>query len=302
MMNRNSFLKATLCSLAALASFGQTVDHANNIGIIRAFAMNSSGLAEIVPDADIEENLEGLRGCLDNAGDACPDGRRITSLLRQAPGRVPVLIRVEGDAPAEELTVVVNGEEVYRGSDVSLPAEVPVTNTEDDGIIHVTARVGGADEHRQYQIGAGREADSTAFKMLASTRPTASIFRFFANVPEEGVWEVIPGSNTGGRLIPTATRCILALPVSSCPLQWRVFGYTDRASRGDQVMTHVNYQGAAQRLGVIINGRVRGQWFNVPIPIIVPQNVSLNPADDNIFAFAQINGVYVERRLPVGRR
>lgn len=301
-MNRNSFLKATLCSLVALASFGQTGGSHNSIGRIRAFAMNSTGLAEIVPDADIEQNLEGFRGCLDNAGDACPDGRRITSLMRQAPGRTPVLIRVEGDAPAEELTVLVNGEEIYRGSDVVLPAEVPVTNTEDDGVLHVTARLGGRDEHREYRIGEGREANATPLKMLASTRPTASIFRFFANVREEGVWEVIPGSNTGGRLIPTATRCILALPVSSCPIQWRVFGYTDRASRGDQVITHVNYQGAAQRLGVIINGRVWGQWFNVPIPIIVPQNVSLNPADDNIFAFAQINGVYVERRLPVGRR
>ena len=51
-----------------------------------------------------------------------------------------------------------------------------------------------------------------------------------------------------------------------------------------------------------MNGQVRAQVPNLPLPLLFLKPVSLNPNDDNIYAFATINGVYYEKRVPVGTR
>jgi len=41
--------------------------------------------------------------------------------------------------------------------------------------------------------------------------------------------------------------------------------------------------GTASQVGVTISGVVRKQWFNVPLPVPIPQTVSLSPSADNVY-------------------
>ncbi len=289
-----NFVKLIAASALSLASL-QAADRLS----IRAFETRPAGLAEIVRDAEVDATLEGVRGCAD-AGPACADHRRILTLAKTAQAGAPLLLRLEGEGAVDEATVVLNGREVFHEEKLTLPVEIPVLAGEEDGVLHVTARVGVAQTHESYPIVSAASGKGVKF---AAATATSAMFRFFTNVPEEGFWEVITGSNTGGRLIFTRSSCVVAtIPVAQCPVLLQSFGYTDRSARGELLVTFVDYAGTLSSVGWIVNGRVRFQFNNVNAPGLIPQNVSTNPNDDNMYAFAIVNGKYIERRLPLGRR
>jgi hypothetical protein len=268
---------------------------------IRILVQESKGLMEVLPTAETEGIVEGDRGCAAaSAVEECHPSRRIVAMSRTAPTGKPITIYVDGGGEVASLRAVVNGEQVADREQVQLPAEIVLDPVFQEGAIHVQA----GEQHLVVLV--QEPENSSGAKVAAAVRAatvSSNIFRFFNRIPEEELWQVIPGSATGGRLIQQPLRCVLpGVPVGSCPWPLIFHGYTDRAQRGDEVLTHVNFAGVAQRLGVIINGRVRGQWTNVALPVLVPQTVSLSPLDDNIYAFAVINGQYVQLRLPVGRR
>ncbi len=106
-------------------------------------------------------------------------------------------------------------------------------------------------------------------------------------------YEVLEGSRTGGQYVRQNRGYVGGVEIS---------GYTDRVSRGETILTFINGKGKADFAGVKINGRVRIQVPNLPLPIWVPQRVSVNPNDDNIYAFVRQGAYYDEKRVPVGTR
>lgn len=288
-------------ALACLATVGAQESPKTDSITIRAFTQSWNQNLEIQPTLESDGIVSAPLGCLDNTQSDCPPHLAVSGITRSAVMGTRLAVRVEGKGNAEAVRVVVNGNEVAVKEGVALPLAFQDIELPDAGVVHVFATTEAGVYDMTFPI--DEPGASKSQHRSATTIVSSSIFRFITEVAEEGNWEVLTGSGTGGRLVTTSRRCFEpALPLQFCPIQWIYFGYTDRAKRGEVVRTRVEFSGQASQLGVIINGRVRGQWSNVPLPVIVPQTVSLSPTDDNIYVFAIINGKYVERRLPVGTR
>ena len=227
----------------------------------------------------------------------CPSQALVGKISQTASVHDVVRVRIEGQGDLSSVVVHRNAHQIFDFEHVTLPFEFLVGASGEEGSLRVTIET----RNGQY-----RDAALTVVAAAKGGSPaqlSASNFRFFTNVAEEGNWEVITGLGNGGRLLRTSNQCMLPwLSLQACPANLILFGITDRARRGESVNTLVNAQGTATRLGVMINGRLRGEWQNVGLPTLVPQRVSLNPMDDNVIVFAVVNGIYVERRLPIGTR
>jgi hypothetical protein len=133
----------------------------------------------------------------------------------------------------------------------------------------------------------------------AATEMKAAEVRFF--VPQSsGLFEV--KGSTGGRFITAPTSEFIQVPGRG-PV--RVVGYTDRAQRGETVVTQVRGSGSAT---ICVTRTFGGRTSNlvgpiqVTLPIVVGTLVSPNANDDNITVCVTQNGAMTCRRLPVGTR
>jgi hypothetical protein len=148
------------------------------------------------------------------------------------------------------------------------------------------------------------EPEQDAFSPTLSANATTPVrpeFRLFV-VQRDGLYEILAQS-TGGRFVKGNRACAAVLARGqSCPTGRRVVGRTDRAQRGETVATFVTGAGVADSLGVTVLGNTRGSWARTPLPVFIPQMVSLNPLDDNIGVFVAQGAVRVDRRIPVGTR
>lgn len=133
----------------------------------------------------------------------------------------------------------------------------------------------------------------------AATEVKAAEIRFFVS-QSSGLFE-IKGS-TGGRFITSPTSEHISVPGRGSV---RVVGYTDRAQRGETVVTQVRGSGSA----IICVTRTSGGRttnlvgpIHVTLPIVVGTLVSPNANDDNITVVVNQNGAVTSRRLPVGTR
>ncbi len=264
---------------------------------IRIAVENTGGLQELLPDLEGDAPPAGNRGCL-AGGTQCAEGDQIRGAAAAVMPGSPMRVGIAGEGTATRIAIVFQGEEILVRENEQLPAHFAIPTVGAPGRLHVSVEMEGTVTEKSVLV--GEAPAKPAFHRDTTSSPS---IRFFVNVAEEGNWEVITGSGTGGRLVPTRTYCMIpGLTVDRCPIQYRVFGYTDRARRGEQVWTLVQGAGVASRLGVIISGRVRGQWLNVGLPVLIPQTVSLDPNADNVYAFGVLNNVYFERRLPIGTR
>ncbi|MBL8211410.1 MAG: hypothetical protein JNK87_11890 [Bryobacterales bacterium] len=264
---------------------------------IRIAVEEGAGLAEVVPELEIASRLSGDRGCVDGRT-ACPAQERISGAIGSVQPGSHLRVGVAGEDMVARVSVVFRGQEILVREQEQLPGSFLIPAITGNGRLHVSVETNGKVFEKSVLIGETAEKDGA--RSAASGTPS---IRYFVNVAEEGNWEVITGSGTGGRLVSTRTFCMIpGVAVNLCPWEYRVFGYTDRARRGEPLWILTEGSGTASQIGVTISGRVRNQWFNVPLPVLVPQTVSLSPSADNVYGFVVWNNRYYERRLPIGTR
>jgi len=140
----------------------------------------------------------------------------------------------------------------------------------------------------------------TALGVTTGASAEAQEIRYFVK-QSTGLFE-ITGAATGGRFVTGATGERIQVPGAGT---MAVQGRTDRAKRGETVVTQVCGSGVAAvsvtytrptgSLKTIFAG-------SVPLPIVVPQNVSLDPDVDNVVVAVGQKGKTLSRRLPIGTR
>ena len=140
----------------------------------------------------------------------------------------------------------------------------------------------------------------TALGVTTGSSAEAQQIRFFVK-QSTGVFE-ITNAAAGGRFVNAPTGERIQVPGAGT---MAVQGRTDRARRGETVVTQVLGSGVAQvsvtytpptgSLKTIFAG-------SLPLPIVVPQNVSLDPNVDNVVVAVGQKGKTVSRRLPIGTR
>lgn len=146
-----------------------------------------------------------------------------------------------------------------------------------------------------------------AFMMLAmlsaitvsAAAASAQEIRYFV-VQSSGLFEV-RNVSTGGRFTIAPTNEYIS--VNGRVMQVR--GFTDRASRGETVFTHVRGSGAAF-VSVTFHpqgGRLQTIFAReIGLPLGVPQTVSLSTNFDNVTVAVTQRGRTTSRRLPIGSR
>lgn len=128
----------------------------------------------------------------------------------------------------------------------------------------------------------------------------AQEIRYFV-AQSTGLFE-IRNISTGGRFVVAPTGETLLVDGRGVLL---VRGYTDRAQRGETVVTQVRGSGVAfVDVGFTPPGSSRQAIFaeNVPLTLVVPRNVSMNTNVDNLTVEVRQGNRFVTRRLPIGSR
>ena len=133
----------------------------------------------------------------------------------------------------------------------------------------------------------------------AAAAPAPGIRYFVAQAG--GAYEVIEGSNTGGRFVNRRTG--EQLPILTAGVVVPVLGYTDRISRGEGMYCIAAGYPASGGC-ILANGQLTNQWRSV-IPagwgfgVIVP----IQPYIDDVYILLNNpNGGVVGRRITIGRR
>lgn len=124
----------------------------------------------------------------------------------------------------------------------------------------------------------------------------------FLVVQSKGLY-AIEHVSTGGKFIWAPTSERVRVPGRK---EQQVVGYTDRAARGEQVVTTIAGAGVAHvtvtytpqgshRTRTIFSGALA-------LPAVVPSTVSANAQLDNITVTVNKDGKVTSRRLPIGSR
>jgi hypothetical protein len=127
----------------------------------------------------------------------------------------------------------------------------------------------------------------------------AAEIRYFVT-QSTGLFEV--KGSTGGRFITQPTSEYINVPGRGV---LRVVGYTDRASRGEIVVSQVRGSGMAT---IWVTRTTNGQiipivpQFTTALPIVVARTVSPSTDFDNITGYVTVGGNTISRRLPIGTR
>lgn len=132
----------------------------------------------------------------------------------------------------------------------------------------------------------------SALCMASAHSAHAQTIRMFSP-QSSGLFEVIEGSNTGGRFVRQNRGFLNCQPIVE---------YTDRVSRREKIIFYFGDRGVATRVGTQYNGAVRTSWPNVALPNFIVDCVSSNPNDDNMYAFLQICKQTWCKRVPIGTR
>jgi hypothetical protein len=131
---------------------------------------------------------------------------------------------------------------------------------------------------------------------LGSTGASAQSIRFFVvHSSNGGLYEIRDGSGTGGRFVQQS-RSIAGASIR---------GYTDRAQRGETILTLIDgYGGIAEYVALRSdNGVVNLRASYVYLPDWKFDRVWLNPNVDNVYASAKLPGrLEVRQRIPIGTR
>lgn len=144
-----------------------------------------------------------------------------------------------------------------------------------------------------------------AFAMACATfgfhsQADAQQVRYFVK-QSTGLYEVLAAS-TGGKFVGQPTGEKIRIPgVGDVP----VVGRTDRASRGETVVTQLTGSGRAQVTVSYTPGGGRPVTiFAGPLglPFVLAQMVSMSSDFDNLTVVVTQNGKSTSRRLPIGRR
>jgi hypothetical protein len=139
-----------------------------------------------------------------------------------------------------------------------------------------------------------------AVLMGASLSAEAQEVKYYV-VQSTGVFEITNGS-TGGRFIIAPRNEYISVPGRGT---MQVRGRTDRAARGETVVTQVRGSGSAH---VTVTYQPQGgrptPIFSGPcnLPLVVPRLVSPATDFDNVNVSVHRNGRTISRRLPIGRR
>jgi hypothetical protein len=134
---------------------------------------------------------------------------------------------------------------------------------------------------------------------VSAAAASAQEIRYFV-VQSSGLFE-IRNVSTGGRftIAPTNEH----IHVNGRAIQVR--GFTDRASRGETVVTHVRGSGVAH-VAVTFHpqgGRLQTIFAqNIGLPLTVPRTVSPSTNFDNVTVAVSQHGRNTSRRLPIGSR
>ena len=135
--------------------------------------------------------------------------------------------------------------------------------------------------------------------MVSAAAASAQEVRYFV-VQSTGLFE-IRNVSTGGRFTISPTNEYIRVAGKSL----QVRGFTDRATRGETVVTQVRGSGPAH-VAVTFHpqgGRLRTIFAgNVGLPLVVPQTVSPNANLDNVTVTVNQYGRTTSRRLPIGSR
>jgi len=135
--------------------------------------------------------------------------------------------------------------------------------------------------------------------MLGAGTAEAQGIRYFVK-QSTGLFE-ITGAATGGKFVVAPTGEKIVVNKVSLPVR----GHTDRAQRGETVVTQIRGSGAAT-VSVVYTTEAGAKKtiFSGPakLPLVVPQNVSLSSNLDNLVVTATQSGKTVSRRLPIGTR
>jgi hypothetical protein len=250
------------------------------------------------PDAQTAAPIEGDRGCTFAAQSDCAPWARVTELTRDLTAGDQVVVAVDGEGIASMVTVARNGQVVFSKENVTLPFELPeMLVVEADDLIDMSVTT----------------ADGISFLSARATASTSTtrfdnqvnvLIRYF--VAHNGsLAEVVTNSGTGGRFFSRSPFCVIAgTPVSACPAGFVVRFYTDRASRGEVVLTRLDGGAGLSNVFVQVSGRIVVGPISIGLPFggIIPRQVSINPNDDNIVILVQSQGILNSRRVPVGTR
>jgi len=140
----------------------------------------------------------------------------------------------------------------------------------------------------------------TAFGAATSGSAEAREVRYFV-LQKTGLFEITEQA-TGGRFIGSPTGENIQVPGVGV---LAVRGRTDRATRGETVVTQIRGSGAAKVAvtSTTERGRVRTIFAGtVPLPLVVPQPVSIDPDFDQVVVKLELGGRTITRRLPIGIR
>jgi len=136
--------------------------------------------------------------------------------------------------------------------------------------------------------------------MLGAGSAEAQDIRYFVK-QSTGLFE-ITATATGGKFVIAPTGEKIVVSGVSIPVQ----GRTDRAQRGETVVTQVRGSGLA---GVKVTFTPQNEATqtifsgpSVPLPLVVPQTVSLKTNVDNVTVTVTQGAKTVSRRLPIGTR
>lgn len=134
-------------------------------------------------------------------------------------------------------------------------------------------------------LGGATEAQEVRYFVLQST----------------GLFE-ITGQATGGRFVVSAGAEKIDVPGIGVRT---VQGRTDRAQRGETVVTQLRGSGLAQvRVTYTMESGRRKKIFAgvLPIPLVDPKMVAVDPNFDSVVVTVTQNGTPISRRLPIGTR
>jgi len=152
---------------------------------------------------------------------------------------------------------------------------------------------------RRAFVGMALVALTAAWAGAANTAEAAGI-RYFV-IQSSGLFEV--KGSTGGRFITQPTSEFIHVPGTGAV---RVVGYTDRAQRGERIVSQVTGSGLATIWVTSTNSRGQTKnlvpQFQAGLPLVVSTIVSPDADNDNITGFVRQNNATTSRRLPVGTR
>jgi hypothetical protein len=135
---------------------------------------------------------------------------------------------------------------------------------------------------------------STLFAFCGNAKAQSGVDIRYYVVQSSGLFEVIDNSKPAALFNKRLTNEYVAGK--------RVVGFTDRASRKENIIVQVRGTGVAESGGVEINGRKRIEAKNLSLPFVFATPVSADANDDNITSFITQKGKTTRRRLPVGTR